>query len=59
MKIQNPLLFLLLTPALAMAGEPSKGTVIMISGISSWLLISSGFILWKELRRAGSKKEQK
>ena len=43
-------LFLFL-PSICSAGEPSKGTVIMISGVSGWLLISSGCLLWKEIRR--------
>jgi hypothetical protein len=52
MKIFN-LLFLiaLLIPAFCSAGESSKGTVIMISSVSGWLLISSGVIFVKELKR--------
>lgn len=38
-------------PVVCNAGEPSKGTVIMISSVSGWLLLSSGFFLWKEIRK--------
>lgn len=51
MIFKKALFFLLLTPAIAMAGESSKGTVIMISGVSGWLVLSSGFILLKEIQR--------
>ena len=47
---------LCLSPTLALAGEPSKGTVIMISGVSGWLVVSSGFLLWKEIRKSRSSK---
>jgi hypothetical protein len=33
------------------ADEPSAGTVIMISSVSGWLLLSSAFVLWKEIKR--------
>jgi|GEM_PF-1149717 uncharacterized membrane protein YqjE len=62
MKLSNLslLALLFLTPLVCTAGEPSKGTVIMISGVSSWLVLSSGFILWKEVRKSrGSKHDEK
>ncbi|HBR93735.1 MAG TPA: hypothetical protein DEA90_06185 [Opitutae bacterium] len=50
----------LLLPTICSAGESSKGTVIMISGVSSWLVLSSGVMLWKEIKRSrGSNKEDK
>ena len=51
MTLKHLLVLLLLTPMLAMAGEPSKGTVIMISGVSGWMLLTSALLLWKELKR--------
>ncbi|CAA6690080.1 MULTISPECIES: hypothetical protein [unclassified Lentimonas] len=45
------LLALFIAPFSLSAGESSKGTVIMISGVSGWLLLSSAFVLWKELKR--------
>ena len=59
MTYKKALLFLLLTPAVAMAGEPSKGTVIMISGVSGWLVLSSGFVLWQEIKRGRNDKNDK
>jgi hypothetical protein len=61
MKIQNFGLFFvtLLVPAMCFAGEPSRGTVIMISGVSSWLVLSSGFILWKEVKRGKHNRDDK
>ena len=54
MKLLNCSLLLLAfaVPMLVNAGEPSKGTIIMISGVSGWMLLCSGFILWKELKRS-------
>jgi hypothetical protein len=46
-------------PLICNAGEPSKGTVIMISGVSSWLVLSSGFILWKEIKRSKQNRDNK
>ena len=53
MKIQNiGIIFAtFLIPLICGAGEPSKGTVIMISSVSGWLLLSSGLVFWKEIRR--------
>jgi hypothetical protein len=51
------LLLLCLTPSLALAGEPAKGTVIIISGVSGWILLSSGFLLWKEIRKSRGPKQ--
>ncbi len=53
MKIANISLIVitLLLPTLSVAGEPSKGTVIMISSVSGWLLLSSAVLFWKEVRR--------
>jgi len=51
MRIYAVLALLYLAPSFAFAGEPSKGTVIMISSVSGWLVLSSGFLLWKEIRR--------
>tara|TARA_B110001469_G_C9647811_1_gene328537 strand:+ start:90 stop:272 length:183 start_codon:yes stop_codon:yes gene_type:complete len=45
------LLTLFLCPFALIAGEPSKGTVIMISSVSGWLLLSSAFFLFKEIKR--------
>ncbi|HBR94933.1 MAG TPA: hypothetical protein DEA90_12300 [Opitutae bacterium] len=61
MKIQNLGLFLitLLIPAMCFAGESSRGTVIMISGVSGWLVVSSGFILWKEIKRGKHNRDGK
>lgn len=58
MRLKACFVLFCLTPALALAGEPTKGTVIMISGVSGWLVLSSGFLLWKEIRKSrGSKNE--
>jgi len=46
----------LLLPTICSAGELSKGTVIMISSVSGWLLLSSGFLLWKEVWKDGGRK---
>jgi hypothetical protein len=51
MPIKISLLLLCLTPSLALAGEPANGTLIMVSGVSVWILLSSGFLLWKEVRK--------
>ena len=56
MKLKTYFTLLCLSPTLALAGEPSKGTVIMISGVSGWLVVSSGFLLWKEIRKSRSSK---
>jgi hypothetical protein len=45
------LMALFLSPLVLSAAEPSKGTVIMISSVSGWLLLSSGLLLWKEIKR--------
>jgi len=59
MRFQNCflLLSLLLLPVVSYAGESSKGTVIMISGVSGWLLLSSAFIFWKEIRKSRGPKQ--
>ncbi len=53
MNLINRLLLstLFMSPLMLSAIESSKGTVIMISGVSGWLLLSSAFVLWKELKR--------
>lgn len=58
MKLSNFALLALifLTPLICAAAEPGKGTVIMISGASGWLVLSSGFILWKEIRKSRTAK---
>ena len=56
MPLKAHFIFLCLTPSLALAGEPSKGTVILISGVSGWLVVSSAFVLWKEIRKSRHKK---
>ena len=53
------LLACFLTPFLLNAGESSKGTVIMISSVSGWLLLSSAFVLWKEIKRGRNTKDGK
>jgi len=53
------LALIFLTPLVCAAGEPSKGTVIMISGVSSWLVLSSGLILWKEIKRSKHNRDGK
>ncbi|MBT61614.1 MAG: hypothetical protein CML13_00170 [Puniceicoccaceae bacterium] len=45
-------------PALLQAGESAKGTVIMISSVSGWLLLSSAVLLWKEIRKGSSSKHK-
>jgi len=45
-------LLFLFFPAICNAGESSKGTVIMISSVSGWLVLSSGVLLWREIRRS-------
>jgi len=40
-----------LTISVDQASEPSKGTIIMISGVSSWLLFSLCILFSKEVRR--------
>ena len=54
MKIQNSLLLLIAfaAPAVLGAYEPSKGTIIMISSVSGWMVLCSVLILWKELKRS-------
>ena len=61
MKLSNFTLLALifLTPLVCAAGEPSKGTVIMISGVSGWLVVSSGLILWKEIKRGKHNRDDK
>lgn len=61
MKIPNLALLALffLTPLIGSAGELGKGTVIMISSVSGWLVLCSGFILVQEIRRSRSKKDNK
>lgn len=50
-----PFVSLCLLPATLAAGEPSKGTVIMVSSIGGWVLLSSGSILLREQRKAREK----
>jgi len=52
MRLKTYFFLLCLTPSIALAGEPSKGTVIMISGVSGWIVLSSAFFLWKEVRKS-------
>jgi hypothetical protein len=56
MRLKTCFALLCLSPSLAFAGEPTKGTVIMISSVSGWLLLSSGFLLWKEFRKSRASK---
>ena len=43
---------------LVLEEAPSWGTVIMISSVSGWLLLTAGLLLWKEIFRSrGSNKE--
>jgi len=58
MKFLRHLVHLCLVPSLAFAGEPSNGTVIMISSVSFWLVASSGYLLWKEIRRNRKSKQK-
>lgn len=53
------LLALTLTPLVCSAGESGKGTMIMLGGISGWLVLSSGFILWKEIKRGKHNRDDK
>jgi hypothetical protein len=41
------LLMFLSFPLLARASEDSKGTVIMISSVAGWLLLTSALVLWR------------
>jgi hypothetical protein len=50
MIMKATLMFPLLAPVAAMADEPSNSTVIMISGVGCWLMLSSGLILWKQIK---------
>jgi len=40
-----------LLPSLAVAGEDSKGTLIMMSSVGGWVFVTSGLILFKEAKR--------
>jgi len=53
MRISNftLILFALLAPAVCSANEVSRGTVIMISSVSGWILLTSAALLWKEIKR--------
>jgi hypothetical protein len=48
---------LCLLPVSLTAGEPSRGTVIMVSSIGGWVLFSSGSIALREMRRSRQKAE--
>ena len=52
MKSKAYFVLLCLIPSIALAGEPSKGTVIMISGVSAWLVLSSGLVLLRQIRKS-------
>lgn len=47
-----PLVFV---PSLALAGEPSRGTVITIASVGAWIIISSLGIVLRNKRDAGAK----
>ncbi|MBC2603083.1 hypothetical protein [Puniceicoccus vermicola] len=53
MKATSRLIFLLFSaPLIASAGETAAGTVIEISGIGSFVVISSLFLSWKQMPEA-------
>lgn len=58
MKISKSILLLatFLFPMSLLAGEPSKGTVIMLSSASAWVVITSGLIFFKQWRQIRSEK---
>ena len=39
-------------PSLLLAGEPSSGTLIMISSIGAWVLAAAAFVSIRRFRRA-------
>ena len=41
-----------LSPSLLIAGEPSSGTLIMISSIGAWVLVAGALIGFRRFRRA-------
>lgn len=53
MKTKFLYLFLsaMMLPSLAMAGEPSKGTLIMMSSVGGWIFVTSGLMFFKEAKR--------
>ena len=57
-QIQYPLMFIIL-PLIASAGESSRGTVIMISSVSGWLLLVSAFFMWRHIKQSRAKKNSK
>src|SRR5690606_38008056 len=61
MKIQNAVILLIvfLVPSFSFAGEQAKGTLILISSVSGWILLSSGVLLVKEYRRVRTLKQSK
>jgi hypothetical protein len=48
-----PVLIPLLTaPSFALAGEQSKGTLIMMSSLGGWVLLTCGYMFVREVQRA-------
>ena len=42
----------LMLPSLALADEHSKGTLIIMSSVGSWIFVTSGLIFFKKVKRA-------
>lgn len=60
--MRSPLVFafvsLLLLPATLFADEPAKGTVILVSSIGGWVILSSGSVILREQRKAREKQAE-
>lgn len=61
MKTKFLYLFLsvMMLPSLAMAGEQSKGTLIMMSSVGGWIFVTSGLMFFKEAKRVRRERTNK
>jgi hypothetical protein len=50
---------LLLTPSFALAGEQSKGTLIMMSSLGGWVLLTCGYMFVREVQRIRQDRKNK